>query len=59
LQSNSDPQIEDLINPEDKLRKKIVTLAGTIRKWNEETVKVRKSVREQLREIARHFRSNY
>jgi hypothetical protein len=44
-------EIEDLANPNDELKKRIVALAGTIRKWNEETVKVRKSVRKQLKEI--------
>lgn len=51
LQSNSDSEVEDLMNPKDELKKKIVNLACTIRKWNEETVQVRKSVREQLQEI--------
>jgi polyhydroxyalkanoate synthesis regulator phasin len=39
------------MNPKDELKKKSVTLAGTIRKWNAETVEARKSVRIQLREI--------
>jgi hypothetical protein len=51
LQSNSDSEVEDLLDPKDELKKKIVNLAGTIRKWNEETVNVRKSVREQLKAI--------
>ena len=51
MQSNSDSEVEDLMNPKDPLKKKIVNLACTIRKWNEETVQVRKSVREQLQEI--------
>jgi hypothetical protein len=44
--------MEDLASPKDELKKKIVTLADTIRKWNAETVKARKSVRTQLKEIA-------
>ena len=51
LQSNSDSEVEDLMNPNDELKKRIVNLACTIRKWNEETVQVRKSVREKLQEI--------
>jgi hypothetical protein len=51
LQNDYDSEAEDLINPKDELKKKIVNLAGTIKKWNEETVKVRKSVREQLKAI--------
>jgi hypothetical protein len=35
----------------DELKKKIVTLASTIRKWNKETEKVRKTVKEQIEEI--------
>ena len=44
--------MEDLASPKDELKKKIVTLADTIRKWNAETVEARKSVRTQLKEIA-------
>ena len=51
MQSDSDSEIEELMNPKDELKKKIVNLADTMRKWNEETVKVRKTVREQLEEI--------
>lgn len=51
MQSNSDSEVEDLMNPNDELKKRIVNLACTIRKWNEETVQVRKSVREKLQEI--------
>jgi hypothetical protein len=63
LQSNSnsnpdsDSEIKDLMDPQDELKKKIVNLADTIRKWNEDHVKVRKSVREQLKEI-RHVGLN-
>jgi hypothetical protein len=52
LQQDNESEIEDLMNPKDELKKKIVNLADTITKWNEETVKVRKTVREQLEEIA-------
>jgi hypothetical protein len=52
LQQDNESEIEDLMNPKDELNKKIVNLADTIRKWNKETVKVRKTVREQLEEIA-------
>jgi hypothetical protein len=52
LQHNYDSEVEDLINPKDELRKKIVNLANTIRKWNEERIRVRKSVRDQLIAIA-------
>ena len=48
----SDSEMEDLASPKDELKKKIVTLADTIRKWNAETVEARKSVRTQLKEIA-------
>ena len=39
------------MNPKDELKKKIVNVAVTIRKWNDETVKVRKTVKTQLEEI--------
>jgi hypothetical protein len=42
---------EDLLNPNDELKKKIVVLAITIRQWNEQTKEARKSVREQLKDI--------
>jgi hypothetical protein len=48
---DSDSEIEDLMNPKDELKKKIVNLAGTMRKWNDETTKVRKTVREQFADI--------
>lgn len=51
LQHNHESEIEDLMNPKDELKKKIVSLASTIRKWNEETVEARKTVRMQLKEI--------
>jgi hypothetical protein len=51
LQSDSDHEIEDLMNPTDELKKKIVTLAGTMREWDEKTKEARKSVRQQLRDI--------
>jgi hypothetical protein len=38
-------EIEDLINPTDELKKKIVAVASTIRKWNNETARVRKTVK--------------
>ena len=41
LQSDSGSKIEDLMNPKDELKKKIVILADTIRKWNAETVEAR------------------
>src|ERR671910_1461773 len=44
-------EIEDLANPRDELRKKIVTLADTIREWSNETNRVRKTVKEQFVEI--------
>ena len=46
-----EPEIKDLANPKDELRKKIVTLADTIREWNNETTRVRKTVKEQFVEI--------
>ena len=51
MQRNYDSEVDRLINPKGELRKKIVDLAGTIRKWNEETVNVRKSVRDHLKAI--------
>jgi DNA repair protein RadA len=47
----SEPEIEDLANPNDELRKKIVTLADTVREWNNETNRIRKTVKEQFEEI--------
>jgi hypothetical protein len=44
-------EIEDLANPKDELRKKIVTLADTIREWKNETARVKKTVKEQFVEI--------
>ncbi len=49
MQSDSDH--EDLMNPTDELKKKIVTLAGTMREWNEKTKEARESVRKQLKNI--------
>jgi len=46
-----DPEIKDLANPKDELRKKIVTLADTIREWNNETNRVTKTVKELFVEI--------
>ena len=51
MQSDSDHEIEDLMNPTDELKKKIVTLAGTMREWNEKTKEARESVRKQLKDI--------
>jgi hypothetical protein len=48
---NFSSEIEDLANPTDELKKKIVTLASTIREWNNETARVRKTVKEQFEEI--------
>src|SRR5918995_7338863 len=44
-------EIEDLADPRDELRKKMVTLADTIREWSNETNRVRKTVKEQFVEI--------
>jgi hypothetical protein len=44
-------EIEDLANPKDELEKIIVSLANTIREWNNETARVRKTVKEQFVEI--------
>ena len=46
-----EPEIKDLANPKDELEQKIVALADTMRKWNDETVRVRKTVKEQFKEI--------
>lgn len=51
LQSDSGSEIEDLMNPKDELKKRIVTLAGTMKEWNEKTKEARKSVRKQLEDI--------
>jgi predicted nucleic acid-binding Zn-ribbon protein len=48
---NSSSRIEDLANPKDKLKKKIVALAETMRKWNNDNNKARKTVKEQFEEI--------
>jgi hypothetical protein len=49
--ADSEPEIKELSNPKDELERKIVTLAGTIRKWNMEYGRVRKTVKKQLEEI--------
>ena len=47
-----DPEIEeDLMNPKDELKKKIVALANTMREWNDKTKETRESVRKQLQVI--------
>jgi hypothetical protein len=46
-----EPEIEDLANPKDELEKKIVSLANTVREWNNETNRVRKTVKDQFVEI--------
>ena len=51
MQSDSDSEIEDLMNPKDELKKKIVTLASTMRKWDDDNMKIRKTVRKQLLDI--------
>jgi hypothetical protein len=48
----TDPEIEeDLMDPNDELKKKIVALANTLKEWNKKTKEARKSVREQLKDI--------
>lgn len=42
---------EDLMDPKDELKKKIVALANTMREWNEKTKEARESVRKQLHVI--------
>jgi uncharacterized coiled-coil DUF342 family protein len=42
---------EDLMDPKDELKKKIVALANIMREWNEKTKEARESVRKQLRDI--------
>jgi hypothetical protein len=51
LHPKSNSKKQDLLGPKDELKKKIVTLAGVIRDWNNETVKVRKTVKKQFEEI--------
>jgi hypothetical protein len=51
LQDEYESEPEDLLNPKDELKKKIVFTAYTIRNWHDETLKARKSVKEQLEEI--------
>jgi hypothetical protein len=46
-----EPEIEDLMDPKDVLKKKIVAVASTIRDWHNETTRAQKSVREQLQTI--------
>ncbi len=48
---DSSSEIEELMYPKDELKKKIATLAGTIREWNNESTRVRKTVKEQFMEI--------
>ena len=47
----AEPEIKVLANPKDELRKKIMALADTIRELNNETNRVRKTVKEQFVEI--------
>lgn len=47
----SESVIEDLINPKDELKQKIVTVAVTIREWNNEYRRVRKTIKKQFEEI--------
>jgi predicted nucleic acid-binding Zn-ribbon protein len=51
LQYDNESEVEDLMNPTDELKKKIVTLADTMRKWNDDNIKARKTVKKQLEEI--------
>ena len=51
MQYDNESEIEDLANPTDELKKKIVTLADTMRKWNDDNIKARKTVKKQLEEI--------
>lgn len=48
---DSSSEIGDLMNPTDELKKKIVAVASTIREWNNETARVRKTVKKQFEEI--------
>ena len=47
----SELEIEDLANPKNELNKKIVSVASIMRKWNDETTRLRKTVKEQFVEI--------
>jgi hypothetical protein len=49
----TDPETEeeDLMDPKDELKKKIVALVNTMREWNEKTKEARESVRKQLQVI--------
>lgn len=51
MSNDCESEIEELMNPKDELKKKIVAVAVTVRKWNAETAKVRKTVKTQLDEI--------
>ena len=51
MQYDNESEVEDLMNPTDELKKKIVTLADTMRKWNDANIKARKTVKKQIEEI--------
>ena len=51
MSHDCESEIEELMNPKDELKKKIVTVADTIREWNKESRRVSKTVKEQFEEI--------
>jgi hypothetical protein len=51
LSHDSESEIEELMNPNDELNKKIVTLANNTRIWNNISIKASKSFKTQFEEI--------
>ena len=51
MSHDSESEIEELMNPNDELNKKIVTLANNMRIWNNINNKASKSFKKQFEEI--------
>jgi hypothetical protein len=51
LPDDSGSKIEELMNPEDDLKKKIVTLAKNMRIWNNINIKAKNSFKNQFEVI--------
>jgi hypothetical protein len=51
LPDDSGSKIEELMNPEDDLKKKIVTLANNMRIWNNINIKAKNSIKNQFEVI--------
>ena len=51
MSHDAEAEIKELMDPQDELKKKIVTLANDMRIWNSINVKARKKVKKQFEEI--------